>query len=437
VEGRLVLKDCSLFRADGRVRSGMSVVIEGRTIAAVGADADHPILPGDWEVRCAGRLVAPGLVDCSTRLVTGQLSHWSGDMLLRPFEQRLEVERKIGARVTAADVEVLTAFGLACGLRLGVTMFVENLHAPNCIEAGLEAQARAAHRLGARLVNAHASTSLDAVSGPAQVDANARYAQGQRSDGLVRGAIGIRASCVAEEDLLRQAGRVKEELGVGAQFGLAETDDDLAITWAHHNARIVTRFERFGLLGGACVAGHARAIDRAEAARLAKTRTLIALSPRVAQTIEGGSAMGMESVLVSQNLVGLATCGSGTLWEELAASFSGVMALSRAGRMLDPDHMMSQFLVSGPAELCTMIFGKPSGSVDQGSLADLVVFDYIPAREQANFTAHLLMQLSKSPVAWTIVNGSVTVREGQLIGADFVELARSAAATIERLQDDA
>jgi cytosine/adenosine deaminase-related metal-dependent hydrolase len=413
----------------------MSVVIEGRTIAAIGADAEHPVLPGDWEVRCAGRLVAPGLIDCMTRLVNGQLTPWSGDLLLRPFEQRLEVERALGAKLSVAEIEVLTAFAVACGLRLGVTMFVENLHAPRHVEEGLKVQARVAERLGARMINGHSSASTDALKGPAQVEQNARYVEGQRGGPLVRGAIGVRASCVAEDDVLREAGRAKEQLGVGALFGLAETDDDLALTWARHNTRIVTRFERFGLLGGASVAGHARAIDRAEAARLAKSRTLIALSPRVAQTVEGGSAMGMEAVLVSQNLVGLGTSGCGTLWEELAASFAGVMALSRAGRMLDPDHMMSQFLVGGPAELNTMVFGKPSGSVDPGSIADLVVYDFVPAREQANFTAHLLMQLSKTPVAWTIVDGRVAVREGQLVGADFLELAREAAKALERLQD--
>jgi cytosine/adenosine deaminase-related metal-dependent hydrolase len=435
VEGRLVLKNCSLFRADGRVRSGMSVLVAGRTIASVVPDEQCPVLPGDWEVRCDGRLVAPGLIDCFSRLVAGQLTPWSGDLLLRPFEQRLEVERRLGARLTVGEVEALTAFALACGLRQGVTMFVENLHAPNCVEAGLAAQSRAARRLGARLVNAHASTSADRVSGPSQVEQNARHAQSLKADPLVRGALGVRASSVADDELLRQVGSAKEQLGVGVQFGLAETDDDLAITWARHGARVVTRFERFGLLGAACVGSHARAIDRAEAARLAKSRTLIALSPRVAQTVEGGSAMGMEAVLVSQNLVGLGTCGSGTLWEELAASFSGVMALSRAGRMLDPDHMMSQFLVGGPAELNSMHFGVPCGSVDQGALADLCVFDYVPAREQANFTAHLLMQLSKAPVAWTIVDGRVVVREGQLVGADYLALARDAARALEHLQE--
>lgn len=437
MEGRLLLKDCSLFRADGRVRSGMSVVVVGRTIHAIGVDAEHPTLPGDWEVKCGGRLVAPGLVDCMTRLVNGQLNPWSGDLLLRPFDQRLEVERGLGAKLTLSDIEILTAFSIACGLRLGVTMFVESLHAPRQVEEGLRTQARVAERLGARLINAHASSSHDQVKGPDQVEQNACYVEGHRSGSLVRGAMGVRASCVAEDDLLRAAGRAKEQLGVGALFGLAETDDDLALTWAKHNARIVTRFERFGLLGGSCVAGHSRAIDRAEANRLARTRTLIALSPRVAQTVEGGSAMGMESVLISQNLVGLGTCGCGTLWEELAASFAGVMALSRAGRMLDPDHMMSQFLIGGPAELNTMAFGKPSGSVDVGSLADLVVYDFVPAREQANFTAHLLMQLSKTPVAWTIVDGRVAVREGQLVGADFLQLARDAAKAIERVQDAA
>jgi cytosine/adenosine deaminase-related metal-dependent hydrolase len=267
--------------------------------------------------------------------------------------------------------------------------------------------------------------------GPGQVEANSRYAASRRPDSLARGAIGIRASFCSDDDLLRLAGKAKEELSIGAHFGLAENDDDLAITWSKTNSRIVTRFERFGLLGGASVGAHARAIDRAEAARLAKSRTLVAFTPRAAQTVEGGSALGMEAVLVNQNLVGLGSGGTGSLWEELAASYTGVMAMARAGRMLDPDNLMASFLVGGPAELCTMIYGAPSGSVEPGSLGDLVVYDFVPARETGNFTPHLLMQLSQMPVGWTIVNGRVVVREGQLLGANYLELARESAAALE------
>lgn len=412
----------------------MSVLIEGRLIVSVGPDEDTPVRPGDWEVKCDGRLVTTGLVDCHTRLVGGSLTPWAGDLLLRPFSQRFEQEHRLEKTLTVSEVEALTAFSIARNLRAGVTMVVEHLHAPACVEDALNTQARVAEQLGIRLINSHASTSVvPAFPGPGQVEANSRYAQSRKSDSLVRAAIGIRASFCADDDLLRLAGHAKEELSVGAHFGLAENDDDLAITWSKTNSRIVTRFERFGLLGGASVGAHARAIDRAEAGRLAKSRTLVAFTPRAAQTVEGGSALGMEAVLVNQNLVGLGSGGTGSLWEELAASYTGVMAMARAGRMLDPDNLMSSFLVGGPAELCTMVYGAPSGSVEPGSLADLCVYDFVPARETGNFTPHLLMQLSQMPVSWTIVDGRVSVREGELLGANFVELARESALALESI----
>ncbi|MCU0696993.1 MAG: amidohydrolase family protein [Myxococcaceae bacterium] len=431
MEGRLLLKDCSLFRADGRVRTRMAVLIDGATVAQVADDDALPARPGDWAVKCDGRLVTPGLIDCHTRLVGAAVSPWSGHHLLRPLEERYRVEGASDALLTPAEVEAITAASLARGLLRGTTFFVEHLHAPGCVEAALTIQARVAERLGARLLNSHASTSLDAVSGPEQVDANARYVVAMKGHPLVRGSLGVAASFCADDELLRRVGRLKEELGVGAHFRMAESDEDLALTWDRHQSRIVNRFEAFGLLGGASVGAHARAIDRAEAERLARTRTLIALSPRLTHTLEGGSALGMEAVLLSQNLVGLGTGGSGTLWEELTASFTGVMTLARSGRMLDPDNLMASFLVGGPAELCTMVFGLPSGSVDKGSLADLVVHDFIPAQEAGNFTPHLLMQLSQSRAAWTIVNGRVVVREGQLLAAPHLALERDAAKAIE------
>lgn len=432
MEGRLLLKDCSLFSADGRVRAHMAVLVEGGSIVQVVDDASLPVLPGDWAVQCDGRLVTPGFVDCHTRLVGAQLSPWSGHHLLRPLEERYTVEAQLEKQVTVGEVEALTAAALARGLLRGTTMFVEHLHAPSCVEDALAVQGRTAERLGARLINSHASSSqLEEFPGPAQVEANAGHVVSTKGNPLVRGSLGVAASFCADDDLLRRVGRLKEELGVGAHFRMAESDEDLALTWDRHNTRVVNRFETFGLLGGASIGAHARAIDRAEAQRLARTRTLIALSPRLTHTLEGGSALGMEAVLLSQNLVGLGTGGSGTLWEELAASFTGVMTLARSGRMLDPDNLMATFLVGGPAELCTMVFGQPSGTLDVGAMADLVVHDFVPAQEVGNFTPHLLMQLSQTRVAWTIVNGRVVVREGQLLAAPLMQLEHQAAKAVE------
>jgi 5-methylthioadenosine/S-adenosylhomocysteine deaminase len=432
VEGRLILKNCSLFRADGRVSSGMSIVVEQRLIHEIKPDDQVPILPGDWEVRCSGRLVTTALVDCHTRLVGGPLTPWVGDLLLRSFAQRCEQEWRLEAALTVGVVEAISAFSMARNLRQGVGMMVEHLHAPACVEAALAVQAKVARQLGVRLVNSHASNSMSAtVPGGAQVEANARYAESIRGDELVRASMGIRGSFCADDDVLRLAGRAKERLAVGAHFGLAENDDDLAATWSKTQSRIVTRFERFGLLGGASVGAHARAVDRHETARLAQSRTLVALTPRASQTFEGHWSQGTDGILVNHNLIGLGSGGVGSLWEEFAASCSAVLGLARSGRIIDPDHSISSLLVGGPAELCTMLYGAPSGSVEVGALADLIVYDYVPAREEGNFTPHLLMRLSQMQVGWTIIDGRVVVREGELLGADFLELSQHAAAAIE------
>jgi 5-methylthioadenosine/S-adenosylhomocysteine deaminase len=432
MEGRLLLKDCSIFRADGRVRGGMAVVVEQGRITRVSADASTPVLPGDWEVACRGRLVMPGLVDCHSHLVTGQLVPTGGTFLLQNPRLRFELQDRACAALTATEVGALAAYGMARALRSGITLTFEHLHAPADTSAALHQVAAAARELGLRTVLSHSTHS---GPGPtpfeAQLQANGQFAQSFRSDPLVRGALGFHSSATANDDLLRRVGRMREELGVGAHFHLAESEDDLTATFAEHGRRIVPRLEAFGLLGPGGIGAFGRAVDRTEAERLARSRTLVALSPWAMGSDEqqGG---GLEILLGLHPLLGLGSAGAGSLWRELLTAFSTAIQMARLGRLLDPDSVMSQVLVSGPAELCSMIFGAPSGNVEEGCLADLVVYDHVPPDgEVTGPMAQLLLQLANVPVAWTLVNGRVVVREGALLGHDVVELGRQAARALE------
>jgi 5-methylthioadenosine/S-adenosylhomocysteine deaminase len=428
MEGRLLLKGCSVFRADGRIRSGMSVLVEGSRITKVAPDSELPVLPGDWEVACRGRLVAPGLIDCHTHLVGGQLQPLVGEFLLRPFTQRHEHILRLASLLTAGEVEALTAHAIGRGLRQGVTMRVEHLLAPADVAGALAAQARVAERLVARLIHGHATFSTTG-KGFEQLDANAEHVQKFRRHPLVRGALGLFGSFVCDDDLLRRAGRLREEMGVGAIFHLGESEEDLMQTYTRYNRRIVPRFESFGLLGNGSVAAHCRTIDRGESMKLSLTRTLVALSPRSSQGLDVGMA-GFEAVLAHGNLIGLGTSGFGTVWEELVCGFNAVLTVARGGRIIDPDGSIAQFLMGGGAEMCAMTWGMPCGTVEEGSLADLCVFDFVPAElsdSASGATPHLMVQLSQCPVAWTIVDGRVAVREGQLLAADFGQLSQEAA----------
>src|SRR6516162_8796349 len=241
MEGRLVLKNCSVFRSDGRFRSGMAVLIERGKISKVALDPEIPILPGDWEVACRGRLVAPGLTDCHAHLVSSQLLP-PGEGLLKSPEEQSEAQRVIESNLAAAEVEALTAFAVARALRFGVTMLVEHVDCPSDVAGGLAAQSRTAERLGVRFINSHATSSRSGQSSAAaQLEANAAHVQVLKQHPLVRCALGFRASFACDDDLLSRLGRLRMELGVGAHGHVAESEEDLAKTAAQYKKGIVDR----------------------------------------------------------------------------------------------------------------------------------------------------------------------------------------------------
>ncbi|WP_224249635.1 amidohydrolase family protein [Hyalangium gracile] len=431
MEGRLLLKNCAIFRADGRVRTGMALVVQDGLIRRVAPDADVPVLPGDWEVACRGRLVAPGLVDCHTHLVGGQTLPPTGNFLLRAPDTRQDRRKHVASLLTAGEVEALSRFALARALRDGITLVVEHVEAPSDVAGALEAQARVAEQLGVRLVTGHITHSLSGDA-PAQacLEANADFVRRYRSHPLVRGALGFQSSHSCEDSLLRRVSALSEELQAPILFHLAEGEDDLAATYARHGKRVVPRLEELGLLGPRAIAARARSINTQEAERLAAVGAFVALSPRAHLTSEP-TGESLEAVLSRHHMVGLGTSGHGTLWDEVLAAFIGLMRIARSGRLPDPDGALSQLLVSGPAELVTRLFNAPSGRVEEGDIADLAVYDYVPAADpETGYSPHLLGQLARSRVAWTIVNGRVAVREGQLLGTDFAELATAATAAL-------
>src|SRR6185503_14272145 len=119
MEGRLLLKNCSVFRADGRVKDKMAVLIDGGAITAVDADAAVPARPGDWSIACDGRLLAPGLVDSHCHLVNAQLLPQSGEVWLRSSRARYDLEQRLNGLLQASEVEALSAFAMARALRAG------------------------------------------------------------------------------------------------------------------------------------------------------------------------------------------------------------------------------------------------------------------------------------------------------------------------------
>lgn len=385
MEGRLIFKDVTVWQPQGGHRHGQAVVIEGETISAVGDDATYPVLPGDWEVRANGRILVPGQVDGAAGLVSNQ------------------VASEGVARLTPALVEAFTAHSIAEGLSAGVTCFFESLDAPTCVEAALTAQASVASRLGARLVNAHMTST--ASEGFEAVDANARYAQQWHEHTSVRGAIGIRANG-ASGPQLRATGKIRESVGVPLFVDSGR---------GHASARTqsgTVRLETAGLLGDFSHFVNHGHLSSADAGRLGGTSTNVALAPEALLDVQA------RWLMASKSRVMLGTSGWSSMWQTAGHFFGSDSAAKR-------NALMQRTLITDPAAIVAATFKQSAGAIAPGHMADVVLYDAIPPTDAPSDAWYPL--LARAKASWVVVKGAVVVREGRLLGADVVELARDAA----------
>jgi len=416
MEGRLLLRDCALCGPDGVIRSGLSIMVEGNRLRGIAPSQQLPTLPGDWEVPCRGRLVSMGLIDCHAHLVGRQLAP------LRPCLGAAEGERRqraLEAALNAGEVEALTALAVARSLRAGTTFLVEHLHCPKDIEGALQRQAKAIRALGARAVVAHANNSDDgSAAGLHQVAANAKFAADSRGDELVRPGLGFASVARCDDALLRELARSSQELAV-AIHGDIDSSAAARESESFANAALA-RLRSLGLL------------DRNCAVATGCREELLALLP-----VE---APGLLRVIVPPH-----HCLPWRLEdfrERISAAAvaigSGDRPLKEAWQWLSSQtdgRELEHVAVETPARFRSEVFGVPAGDIREGALADLVVWEHIPAQEGAIGLARYLVEKGACvSAAWTIVNGRVVVREGQLLGHDYVSLAQEAATSLNQLR---
>jgi len=397
MDGRLLLKNCTLLDGE-RLIAGRVVAVEGARISRVGPDADAPPLPGDWVVDGRGRLLLPGRVDAHARLTAPPApSH----------------------RWTAGEVEALVAASLARALRSGASCVFEHLSSVEQPAEALAILALTAERLGIRLVAAHASGGEAWEKGH---QANVDFHRAWAAHPLVRGAIGISRLADASEPMLAQVAAAATTTGAVVHLALAETDEDLVHNFQKYGLRSVERLARHGLLSPRTVAGHARCVDAHEARVLAEKGVLVGWCPLRDLLSEGH---GFEALWIPEHRVALGTCGLGTLPQQWDAALAMAKKAGRLGRLW-AEELVPGLLHLGAADLVSDLYGAPAGQVVEGGVADLLLLDLLPLDDV--WTPELAADVSRAPVAWTVVAGRVVVRDGQLLGADALELEREAVA---------
>ena len=451
-----------------------SVFVRAHRIEAIGAAAELP-QTADEVIDARAHLVMPGLVNTHHHMVQSLTRAIPGVQDAELFAW-LRGLYPIWAGLTPEMVRVSTQVAMAELLLSGCTTSSDHLYIyPNGVR--LDDSIEAAQAIGMRFVATRGSMSVGQSQGglpPDRVVENEAFIlkDTQRlietyhdtSHGaMVNVAVAPCSPFSVSRALMRESAALARAHGVRLHTHLAENDHDLAYSREKFNCTPTEYAQDLGWLGDDVWHAHCVKLDDAGISLFAATRTGVAHCPCSNMRLASGIAP-VRRMLDAGVPVGLGVDGSASNdAAHLVNEARQALLLARVGRALAPPETRTApnggrrtFFGCdlGPAEMTArdalalatrggaQVLGRPDiGHLAPGLCADLALFD-LRTLAFAGGAVHdpggALLLCASPQAAYTIVNGRVVVREGQLTTVDLgplverhnrlaVALARAAA----------
>jgi len=427
-----------------------SVLIRGHQIEAIGA-ADVLPQTADAVIDARHHLVIPGLVNTHHHMVQS-LTRAIPEVQNAELFGWLRGLYPIWAGLTPEMVRVSTQIAMAELLHSGCTTSSDHLYIyPNGVR--LDDSIEAAQAIGMRFVATRGSMSVGQSQGGLPPDRVVEpeafiLKDTQRlieswhdtSHGaMVNVAVAPCSPFSVSRDLMRESARLARSYGVRLHTHLAENDHDLAYSQAKFNCTPTQYAQDLGWLGPDVWHAHCVKLDDEGISLFAATRTGVAHCPCSNMRLASGIAP-IRKMLNAGVPVGLGVDGSASNDSaHMVNEARQALLLARVGRAMQPpetrpgsDGLQRTFFGCdlGPAEMTArqvlwmatrggaQVLGRSDiGHLAVGMCADLALFD-LNTLGFAGGAVHdpvgALLLCSSPQAAYTVVNGRVLVRQGQL-----------------------
>ena len=432
-----------------------SVFIRDQRIEAIGPATELPTT-ADEVIDARGHLVLPGLVNTH---------HHMYQSLTRAIPQAQNAELfgwlralyPIWAGLTPEMVQVSSRVAMAELLLSGCTTSSDHLYLyPNGVR--LDDSIEAAQAIGMRFVATRGSMSVGQSQGGLPPDALVEREDlilkdtqrlietwhDTRHGAMVNVAAAPCSPFSVSRDLMRESAALARSLGARLHTHLAENDHDLAYSREKFNCTPAEYAQDLGWLGPDVWHAHCVRLDDAGIRLFAASRTGVAHCPCSNMRLASGMAP-VRRLLDAGVPVGLGVDGSASNdGAHMVNEARQAMLLARVGRAMQPPEERHNSRGErktffgcdlGPAEMSprdalalatrggAQVLGRSDiGHLAPGMCADLALFDMRTlgfAGGAVHDPVGALLLCASPQAAWTIVNGRVVVREGQLATLDL------------------
>lgn len=422
---------------------GASLLVRDGLIESIWPAGEQPPgLQADALIDARGHAVLPGLVNTHHHMFQSLTRAIPAAQDAELFSW-LKTLYPIWAGLTPEMVQVSTQVAMAELLLSGCTTSSDHLYLyPNGVR--LDDSIAAAQQIGMRFHATRGSMSVGESAGGLPPDAlvqredlilqdTQRLIERYHDSGhgaMLRVAVAPCSPFSVSPALMRESALLARATGTRLHTHLAENDHDVAYSRERFGMTPAEYAESLGWLGEDVWHAHCVKLDDAGIHRFANTGTGVAHCPCSNMRLASGIAP-VRRMLDAGVPVGLGVDGSASNdGAHLLGEARQAMLLARVGRSLAPfgcDHGPAEMTARDMLAMATLGGARVLGRDDIGALvpgmaADLALFD-LRGLGFAGGAVHdpvaALLLCAPAPAAWTIVNGRVLVREGQLTSMDL------------------
>jgi putative selenium metabolism protein SsnA len=425
------------FGKENQVIYDGAILIAGEHIADLGQTAELTAKYPDEEILDAqGKLAMPGLI-CAHTHFYGAFAR--GMAIPGGAPQNFpEILEKLWWQLDKAlywqDMRYSALACLIDAIRHGTTTLIDHHASPSAIEGSLDIIAEAVEEAGLRACLCYEVTDRDGAEKAREgIRENERFIKAASSKqqaeklpapcSLLAATFGLHASLTLSDETLEQAVEVAKELGVGFHIHVAEDMADVRDSLEKSGLRVVERLNKFGVLGPKTIASHCVHVDAYEMDILRETGTRVVHNPRSNMNNAVGTA-DVPRMLKMGIDVGLGNDGfSNNMFTEMHTAYL-VHKLNKGDpRVMGADQVM-QMAFQNNAEIANLFFPDPLGQLSVGTLADIILVDYMPTTPltAGNFPWHIIFGVDGTGVDTTIVGGRVLMQNRELLTLDEEEI---------------
>ena len=430
------------------------VVVDGETIAEVGAGDPPPSVAAGRTIDARGKVVMPGLVNTHHHLpqtLTRNVPRVQEAPLFTWLTELYEVWRG----TTADAVDAAARVGLGELLLTGCTTTTDHLYLfPRGEERLIDVEIAAARDLGIRFHPTRGSMSRgrslgglppdDVVQDEGTILADSRRLIREHHDprpgAMTRIALAPCSPFSVTDDLMRRTADLAREHGVRLHTHLAETLDEDAYCLQMYGCRPAEYLRRLGWLGSDVWLAHCVHLSADEAGLFGETGTGVAHCPSSNFRLGSGVAP-VRALLAAGAPVGLGVDGSASndssnMLAEARQALLAHRTGADASRWITAEEALWMATRGGARCL-----GRDDiGMLAPGKSADLILIEtrrLSYAGASSDLLAALVFTPFPEPVHTVMVNGRTVVDGGELVGVDVEALVARADRIAESMLDRA